>query len=49
MDNNHENITDMASKRKSLETTKGRSKPMIAKAGVTRRRTPYENGGKIKK
>ena len=40
--------------KKSLETaapinnTK-RSKPMVAKAGITRRRTPYKCGGKISK
>ena len=42
----------MVNKRKSLETIKGRDishrpKPMVAKAGATRRRTPYKDGGKI--
>ena len=42
----------MENKRKSLETTKGkdvyrRPKPMVAKAGATRRRTPYKDGGKM--
>lgn len=40
--------------KKSLETTRPdnnqrRSKPMVAKAGVTRRRTPYKYGGKVDK
>lgn len=40
--------------KKSLETiqpknNKRRSKPMVAKAGVTRRRTPYKCGGKVDK
>lgn len=39
---------------RSLETTKPknnkrRTKPMVAKAGITRRRTPYKNGGKVDK
>lgn len=42
----------MSNKRRSLETTKGkevflRPKPMVAKAGSTRRRTPYKDGGKV--
>ena len=42
----------MVNKRKSLETTKGRDvsrrpKPMVAKAGATRKRTPYKDGGKV--
>lgn len=42
----------MSKTRKSLETTKGRDvshrpKPMVAKAGATRKRTPYKNGGKV--
>ncbi len=42
----------MANKRRSLETTKGkqsshRPKPMVVKAGATRRRTPYKDGGKV--
>lgn len=42
----------MVNKRRSLETTKGRDvsrrpKPMVAKAGATRRRTPYKYGGKV--
>lgn len=42
----------MANKLRSLETTKGkdvsrRPKPMVAKAGATRRRTPYKDGGKV--
>lgn len=41
-------------KRKSLETTKGktnsrRAKPMVLKAGATRKRTPYKCGGKVEK
>ena len=41
----------MANKRKSLSTTKGkdisrRAKPLIAKAGIHRNRTPYKYGGK---
>lgn len=41
-------------KRKSLTTTKGqtktgRAKPLVAKAGATRRRTPYSYGGKVEK
>lgn len=45
----------MASKqRRSLATTKGtvpsrRVKPMVLKAGATRRRTPYKYGGKTNK
>lgn len=40
--------------KKSLENTKPknnkhRSKPLIAKAGITRRRTPYKCGGKVNK
>lgn len=40
--------------KKSLENARPknnqrRSKPMIAKAGVTRRRTPYKYGGKVDK
>lgn len=40
--------------KKSLENTKPknnqrRSKPMIAKAGATRRRTPYKYGGQTNK
>ena len=27
----------------------GRAKPLIPKAGVTRRKTPYKCGGKLKK
>lgn len=50
IDYKHENITDMASKkRRSLETTRGRSKPLVAKGGITRSRTPYKCGGKAKK
>lgn len=50
MDYKHENITDMASKkRRSLETTRGRAKPMVAKAGATNRRTAFKCGGKTKK
>ena len=38
----------MKSKRQSLETIKARRpKPMVAKAGATRRRTPYKDGGKV--
>ena len=42
----------MANKRRSLETTKGkdvsrRPKPMVAKAGITRKRPPYKDGGKV--
>ena len=41
----------MSKTRKSLATTKGkdtsrRSKPLIAKAGIDRNRTPYKYGGK---
>ena len=44
----------MNMEKKSLETTRPnnnqrRSKPMVAKAGVTRRRTPYKCGGKVDK
>ena len=31
------------------KSNKRRSKPMVAKAGATRRRTPYKNGGKVDK
>lgn len=42
----------MTNKRRSLETTKGkdvsrRPKPMVAKSGITRKRTPYKDGGKV--
>lgn len=42
----------MSKTRKSLATTKGkdtyrRAKPMVAKAGITRKRTPYKDGGKV--
>lgn len=42
----------MSKTRKSLETIKGRDisrrpKPMVAKAGATRKRTPYKDGGKV--
>ena len=41
-------MNDMKSKRQSLETIKARRpKPMVAKAGATRRRTPYKDGGKV--
>ena len=38
--------------RKSLETSKPRNnqrraKPMVIKAGATRRRTPYKYGGEV--
>lgn len=38
-------------KRKSLQSTKptGRAKPLVAKAGITRSRTPYKCGGKTSK
>ena len=41
----------MAKNRKSLSTTKGkdvsrRAKPLVSKAGVDRKRTPYKYGGK---
>lgn len=41
----------MNKRRKSLATTKGkdtsrRAKPLISKAGVDRKRTPYKYGGK---
>ena len=41
----------MSKTRKSLSTTKGkdisrRAKPLIAKAGIDRNRTPYKYGGK---
>lgn len=37
-------------KRKSLQTTKPRrAKPLVAKAGGTRSRTPYKCGGKASK
>ena len=41
----------MTNKRKSLFTTKGkdvsrRAKPLISKAGIDRKRTPYKYGGK---
>lgn len=50
MDDTNEMTTDMASKRKSLETTKGRRpKPLVSKGGATRSRTPYKCGGKAKK
>lgn len=44
----------MSTERKSLATTKGKSntrraKPMVVKAGATRRRTAYKDGGKINK
>lgn len=39
----------MKKKRRSLETTRGRSKPLVAKAGATNRRTPYKCGGNAKK
>lgn len=40
--------------RRSLQTTKPRdnsrrAKPMVVKAGATRRRTPYKNGGQVNK
>lgn len=40
--------------RKSLQTAKPRdnrrrAKPLVAKAGLTRSRTPYKDGGKISK
>lgn len=42
------------SKRKSLQTTRPkesnrRAKPLVAKAGATRSRTPYKCGGKASK
>lgn len=45
-------MEDMAKTRKSLATTKSkdtsrRPKPMVAKAGATRKRTPYKDGGKV--
>ena len=44
-------MEDMSKTRKSLATTKGkdisrRAKPLIAKAGIYRNRTPYKYGGK---
>ena len=44
-------IEDMSKTRKSLAITKGkdisrRAKPLIAKAGIDRNRTPYKYGGK---
>ena len=44
-------MKDMSKTRKSLSTTKGkdisrRAKPLIAKAGIDRNRTPYKYGGK---
>lgn len=43
-------MNDMKSKRQSLETIKARRpKPLIAKAGATRKRTPYKCGGKANK
>lgn len=43
-------MDNMTTKRKSLETTKGRRpKPMVIKAGATNRRTAYKCGGKAKK
>lgn len=44
----------MSNQRRSLTNTKPRdnrqrSKPLVAKAGVTRRRTPYKCGGKVNK
>ena len=44
-------MEDMSKRRKSLFTTKGkdisrRAKPLIAKAGIDRNRTPYKYGGK---
>jgi hypothetical protein len=30
-------------------TNRSRSKPMVAKAGATRKRTPYKYGGKVNK
>lgn len=46
-------MEDMSKNRRSLSTTKGkdtsrRAKPLIAKAGVDRKRTPYKCGGKVK-
>lgn len=45
-------MEDMSKNRRSLATTKGqdvsrRAKPLVAKAGVDRRRTPYKHGGKV--
>ena len=47
-------MEDMSNKKRSLATTKGkdisrRAKPLVAKAGLTRSRTPYKNGGKCNK
>lgn len=47
-------MEDMSNKTRSLATTKGkdtsrRAKPLVAKAGLTRSRTPYKNGGKCNK
>lgn len=44
----------MATKRKSLKTTKGkdtssRAKPLVAGAGYMGGRKPYQNGGKVSK
>lgn len=44
----------MNTAKKSLETTRPnnnqrRAKPMVVKAGATRRRTPYKYGGEINK
>ena len=42
----------MVDERKSLEATGGREgsrrpNPRVAKAGATRKRTPYKDGGKV--
>lgn len=44
----------MSNNKRSLENTKGkdvsrRAKPLVAKAGLDRKRTPYKCGGKIRK
>lgn len=44
-------MEDMSKSHRSLATTKGkdnsrRAKPLVSKAGVDRKRTPYKYGGK---
>lgn len=44
----------MSNNKRSLENIKGkdvsrRAKPLVAKAGFTRSRTPYKCGGKVRK